>query len=70
MGDSEAEGQQQPPADDEGHDETTGAPDTPTQGTGAPDTGTAGTGEGPATGSPGGDSDDGGIDPKAMYGGG
>jgi hypothetical protein len=70
MGDNEAEGQQQPPADDKGNDETTGGPGTSAQGTGAPATGTAGTGEDPATGSTTGDSDDGGIGPDAIYGGG
>lgn len=69
MGDNEAEGQL-PPADDEEQDETAGGAGTSTQGTGAPDSGTAGTGEGPATGGPTGDSDDSGIDPDAIYGGG
>jgi len=69
MGDNEAEGQL-PPADGEEQDETAGGSGTSTQGTGAPDTGTAGTGEDPATGSPDGDSDDGGIGPDAIYGGG
>jgi hypothetical protein len=68
MGDDEAEGQQ-PPADDEAQDETTGGPDTSTNGTGAPDSGATGTGDGPAPGTSDG-SDTGGVDPDSIYGGG
>jgi len=70
MGDDEAVGQQ-PPAGDEGQDETTGGPDTSAQGTSAPGTdapepGAPGTGDAPPAG---GSDDDGGIHPDSIYGG-
>jgi hypothetical protein len=69
MGDDEAEGLPQPPADDEAQDETTGGPDTSTDETGAPDSGATGTGDSPAPGTSDG-TDTGGVDPKSIYGGG